>query len=310
MNGRVAAVDIGSNSIKILVARHGPAVGTLEALYERTSETRISTGIAGQPPRMSDAAMQAGVQAVLGLLKAARPYGYGEVAMVATSAVRTATNGAAFLEQLHAATGVAPRLLSGEEEAETIAAGIRTDPAVGKWVHDATIFDLGGGSLELIRMVGGHLHQRISLPLGAVRLTEMFVRNPFAPLPDAVQLDIVDHVRIQLQQSGFVFSRDLIGSSGGLAIIRQRLAQNSGNPAAASSHLISRDYLENLCTRVCRQTMDERIHLSRLPEARADIFPAALLVFQSIFALSGADHLHHSYHNLRYGIAARLLGIA
>lgn len=306
---RAAVIDIGSNSIKILVAETDDNK-QLFPVFENTIETRISKGISGQPPMLLPESMASGVATVVRLWTSGLNYRPAHWAIVATSAVRSAINGEDFMAAIATGTGIHPEILSGDEEAEGIAAGVRTDPEVSAVFPDCTIFDLGGGSLEFIRVQDCRVHNRISLPLGAVRMTERFVRNPLLPVKESTQLDILEFVRDQILAADFPLSSNLIGCSGGLSILRRRIAIDSAKPFEEISPLLFRDYIDGLCKRICKQTFEERIHLSRIPEARADIFPAALLTYQAILHLAKTDRIVHSLHNLRYGIAARLLKLS
>ena len=171
----LAVVDIGSNSIKLLVAAPGPPGGPeLRVLFQETLETRISGGLGQDNSSLGEAGLAAGVQAVARLLEMAGPYAPTHRRFVATSAVRDAQNRADFAARILAATGAPLEILSGDDEALLIARGIRTDPALGG-AQEFCLLDLGGGSLECIRYAAGKIEQAVSLQLGAVRLTEKFV---------------------------------------------------------------------------------------------------------------------------------------
>ena len=109
----VAVIDIGSNSIKILVAEKKPD-GRLAALKARTIEARISAGISGDPPRLGAEGMARGVEAVRELAADAAAFAPERTLIVATRAVRDAANGAEFCAQVRAASGWEVRILSGQ----------------------------------------------------------------------------------------------------------------------------------------------------------------------------------------------------
>lgn len=309
MSTPVAAIDIGSNSIKVLVAAPGKSGHELNVLHEETLETRISKGIAGNPPRLLDASISAGVEAVRHLDRTARELGACAVAIAATSAVRSAVNGNEFIEAVQMATAVTPQIMTGDEEAETIALGVRTDPQVAAIFNNCCIFDLGGGSLEWIRIQAGKLTARTSLPLGVVRLTEKFISDPGVPVPPAIENAIYNHVVDGIRASAFPLSACLIGCSGGLSILRQMFIEQPIDPfAAPAKPFFSREFLLSMGDCVLAQTLDERIAISRLPRPRADIFPAAFITYRAILDACQADGVTHSAHNLRFGMAARLLG--
>src|SRR5262245_15760732 len=129
MSSPVAVIDIGSNSIKILVARRA-ADGRIEPLKIRTIDARISAGISQANPRLSEDGMARGLAAIQELLAEAAPFQPARITLVATSAVRDAANGPAFREQVRAVTGQTIRILSGDEEANLIGRGLTADPAL------------------------------------------------------------------------------------------------------------------------------------------------------------------------------------
>src|SRR3954470_8064032 len=143
-SGPVAVIDIGSNSIKVLVAKRDND-GKLAALKLRTIDARISAGISRSNPRLSEEGITRGVDAVRVLLADAATFLPTRTILVATSAVRDAQNGREFCERVRVATGHEIRILSGPEEAALIGRGLVADPALGD-LRDFYVFDLGGGS--------------------------------------------------------------------------------------------------------------------------------------------------------------------
>ena len=176
----VAVLDIGSNSIKILVVERA-ANGELKALLSETIEARISQGINQANPSLSDEAMRRGLGAIRELIALSIPYDPIQTQLVATSAVRDANNSAAFQQVVFEATGHRIKVLSGTEEANLIGQGITCDPALTD-LHDFQLFDLGGGSMECLSFKDRHLQRAESLQLGCVRLTEKFITDRTAPL--------------------------------------------------------------------------------------------------------------------------------
>ncbi len=123
----VAIIDIGSNSIKILVATRSPD-GRIVSLKHRTIDARISAGISRSDPRLSEDGMGRGLAAIQSLLAEAAPFSPTRTVLVATSAVRDARNGADFIARVHAATGVLPALILAPARAPSRAATARRAP--------------------------------------------------------------------------------------------------------------------------------------------------------------------------------------
>lgn len=308
MKPRAAVIDVGSNSIKLLVAELSDDEASLTPVYQNNLEVRISRGIAGDPPCLADDRIQAGVEAIRELCAASQEYGpIDHFRIVATSAVRTAANGHVFLAAVKDAIGVEPEILTGSEEAEGIAAGVRTDPAIAGNLEDFTVFDLGGGSLELIRFEHNGVTGRTSLPLGSVRITEQFVRCPADPLPQDEQKAIREHLRESILAAGIHVESPLVGCAGGLAAVRHVTAKQTGDLFELVPSEIQKSELDKLTAAVISQSLLQRIEHSYLPPGRADIFPAALITFQVLMELAGATQIRHSLHNLRFGLAWKML---
>ena len=307
----VAVIDIGSNSIKLLVANRG-ADGGLAVLHTRTFDARIGAGISRDRPSLSETGMASALSAVRLLASEAAAQGAAELIIVATSAVRDASNGTDFRERVRAAVAVAPRILTGDEEAALIGRGLLCDPAL-RDLRNFTVCDLGGGSLECIGFAGRAIRGKVSLPLGCVRLTERFVPDPTAPVPPAELAAIAAHTREGLVASDFDFTANrgafLVGTGGTISTARAILGRRAGRKFDASNPLVTLDGLRGLMSDVAALRLAERQAIPGLAAARADVFPAALATVVALLEHAGADAVHHSLCNLRYGIAAEALGL-
>lgn len=305
----VAVIDIGSNSIKSLLALRA-LDGGVQPLHTQTVEARISAGISGARPRLSEAGMARGVDAIVQLLAGARPFQPTRTVLVATSAVRDAENGAEFRERVRAATGETIRILSGTEEADLIGRGLMCDPAL-RGLRDFYVFDLGGGSLECLAFRGRRIEQAISLQLGCVRLTEKFVAHPDEALPPATAGAIATHAREVFAQSGFRFALPAdaaaIGTGGTVTTVRAMLGAAAGRTFDNTPASVSLVDLRALFGRLGAQPLAARRHVPGLPPARADVFPAALATLISVAALGGFTEYQNSVYNLRYGLADEAL---
>jgi exopolyphosphatase/guanosine-5'-triphosphate,3'-diphosphate pyrophosphatase len=307
----VAVIDIGSNSIKLLVAARDPAAANrLVTVHQRTEETRIGTGITGNPPRLRDEAMTSALASIELLLADAAARGAGVIRIVATSAVRDADNRATFIERVCAATGHTLTVLTGAEEAQGIGRGIACDPAL-----DGTpqfyLFDLGGGSLEMLEFCDGVVRQLASLQLGCVRVTERFVPNPARPLTAGEIEGVRSHVRHVIRESGFRFdlppSAAAVITGGTATTFRAVTAAASGKAFADASPILPVAALSDLGLRLATLTLDRRCTIPGVPAARADVFPAALLTLVELAGFARLTQFRHSMFNLRFGIAADLL---
>lgn len=305
-----AVIDVGSNSIKLLVAGSGNTPDSVETLFTETIETRISAGISQARPSLTEAAMQAGCQTITELVRLAQAYQPGSLRIVATSAVRDATNAPQFIALINQATGIELQILSGTAEATYICKGLACDPQIAGSSRFIQM-DIGGGSLELIRFQQGTIVQALSLQLGAVRLTERFIHDREAALSNQIVAAITAHVQQQLTDSGFSFAEDagpMIVTGGAFTITRAMLAAQAGMTIEARSPLLKHTEITALKAKLMHLPLHERMAVPHLPASRADIIPTALITIDTVLNVAQRHSVTHSFYNLRYGIAAELLG--
>jgi len=305
----VAVIDIGSNSIKVLVATRTDD-GHISALRTRTIDARISAGISRADPRLSDEGMARGLAAIQSLLADAAPFAPARTVLVATSAVRDAQNGAHFRALVQAATGHAIRILTGDEEANLIGRGLTCDPALNA-LRDFYVFDLGGGSLECLAFRDRHIAQAVSLQLGCVRLTEKFVADLSTPFAASASDAIAAHTRTTITAADFSFSlppdAPAVGTGGTITTVRAILAARAGLTLDRTDTFLSLAQLRELLAGLGPLPLAERKTIPGLPAARADVFPAALATVIALAELGGFSGYRHSLDNLRYGHAAEAL---
>jgi exopolyphosphatase / guanosine-5'-triphosphate,3'-diphosphate pyrophosphatase len=300
----IAVIDIGSNSIKVLVVSPQPD-GTRSTLFWKTIDTRISAGISRTEPRLSEIGMSSGVAAVVQLIAALENFQPCDIVVVATSAVRDAENGSDFAAQILSATGQSVRILKGEEEANYIGRGLTCDPALTD-LRDFYIFDLGGGSLECLSFLDRKIVQAKSLPLGCVRLTESCVSEATQEFQETDFRRIIDTTRAALRESAFTFSLPphaiAVGTGGTLTTARAVLAARRGRSLETSDSRITLAELRELLNYVGRSDLADRKRIPALPPARADVFPAALATVIAVAEIGGLDSYWNSNYNLRWGI--------
>ncbi|HZZ59067.1 MAG TPA: phosphatase [Opitutaceae bacterium] len=303
----VGVIDIGSNSIKVLVAARG-ADGRVVAKKLRTIEARISAGISADHPRLGAEGMERGVAAVTELTTDVQAFHADKIIIVATSAVRDAENGAEFCARVKDATHVEVRVLSGAEEADLIGRGLLCDPQLAG-ERDFYVFDLGGGSLECLAFRDRRVVQEDSLPLGCVRLTEKFVPDAAAPFRPEAAAAIAAHVRAIVAAANFSLAIQAvaIGTGGTLTAVRSVLAARAGQVNEQVPPDISIRQLRDMLEQVGGLPLADRRKVPGLPPGRADVFPAALATLIAVADLGGFEAYRHSLYNLRWGLAAEAL---
>jgi exopolyphosphatase / guanosine-5'-triphosphate,3'-diphosphate pyrophosphatase len=305
----VAVIDIGSNSIKVLVALRS-AAGDIVPLKIRTIDARISAGISKTNPRLSDEGMQRGLEAIRALLSDAEAFSPTRTILVATSAVRDAENGEEFRARVRAATGHDIRILSGDEEANLIGRGLTADPTL-RDLQDFYVFDLGGGSLECLAFRARQIEQAASLQLGCVRLMERFVADPRQPLPMQSAKAIVAHTREELIRAGFRFAlpptATAVGTGGTVTTTRAILGAREGKPFERTNATVTVAQMRELLAWLGALPLSDRKLVPGLPPGRADVFPTALATLVAVAALGGISAYRNSVYNLRYGLADEAL---
>jgi len=306
----VAVIDIGSNSIKVLVAARSTG-GELKALKSRTIDARISAGLSRGDPRLAPEGMARGLAAIRELLADAAVFAPTQIILVATSAVRDAANGAEFRAQVRAATGHDIRILSGDEEANLIGRGLTCDPALVA-LQDFYVFDLGGGSLECLLFKDRKIIQAQSLQLGCVRLTEKFIPDVSAALQVGESTAIALHVRDELKRSGFRFpitAPAAVFTGGSMTTVRILKGALHGVKLDETPAVVSTESLAFLLDEIAPLTLAERQAVPGMPAGRADVFPAALVTMLAVADYAHIDQFHHSLYTLRWGLAAEALSV-
>lgn len=285
----IAVIDIGTNSIKLLVANK------LTPLHTAVRGTRIGQGIGKEGFLISEEALARNVQAISELFAEAHRFHPEKTVIVGTSAIRDALNADLFRQKIKAETGIEVQTLSGEEEATLIAKGVATDPNL-TGINEFSLFDLGGGSLECIHYKDKTILSAISLPLGIVRLTEQFIKNPKKPIPQQELQQVIDFIKKEIGHFP-IKNIPLIATGGALSTTRSAL--NKGP-------LLTKTDLEQFMQTLSSITMQERIEKFNIPPYRADLMPTALAIILAIISKTNANEIIHSHYNLRYGIVSEL----
>jgi exopolyphosphatase/guanosine-5'-triphosphate,3'-diphosphate pyrophosphatase len=305
---RVAVIDIGSNSIKVLVVARAPT-GQYRVLKNRTLDARIGAGISEEKPKLSEEGMTRGLGAVRELVSEVSEFGVRQTILVATSAVRDASNGAAFCQRVKTATKQDIRILTGKEEANYIGRGLTCDPELEE-LQDFYVFDLGGGSLECLSFKKRKVDQAISLQLGCVRLTEKFLKDPGAPLVQEELAALAAHVTAELKQSGFKFAETAppaVFTGGSMSTVRAIIGAQQQQKMEDAEPIIGVDTIGGLLDYMAPMTIDQRKAVPGLPAARADVFPAAIVTMLAVANQAKIAAFNHSLYNLRWGLAAEAL---
>lgn len=297
----VGVIDVGSNTIKLLIAKAGETVPA-EKLDFIVEETRIGEGMTGDPPSISPDAIARGAAAIARLVKAAASC--DALRIVATSAVRDASNQRDFEEAVENACGQKLQILSGDEEAALIGLALACDPALTK-LDSYSLLDLGGGSLECIQFENRKIQRAQSFQLGSVRLASLLLEDRASALSPANQKKIASHVKAVWSASQFEAGScpsKIAILTGGTA---KHLALTLGEQQLANG--IKRTEFSEIADRLCSLALEDRVRAYDIPESRADIFPTAMVTLVASLAHLGCERIYFSEYNLRFGVATQLL---
>jgi len=306
--GSVAVIDVGSNTIKLLVAKLS-SLGDLKVQHERSDATRIESKHSAGGRILTENGIIKGLKAIERLLQESLPYEPFCVRIVATGIVRDSVNGKLFADRVHMVTGYVLDIISGDEEATGIAQGVGTDSLFSDQ-SNYVVCDLGGGSLELIRVENRTVRATASLPLGAVRLAKRFVKNACLPSSQS-EMDVIStHVHQTLSASDFPFPLHpffMVATGGAFATARAVFAE-AKNISFEECEILSSSDLSAFLAESAFLPIDQRVQrFPPLPMERADIMPTALRVMLTLLEYANTSEAHHSLRNLRFGIAAKLL---
>ena len=269
----VGAVDVGSNSIKLTVARPGVS-GGIEHLASAAAAVRLGAGLSTSG-RLAEDRIEAALAALRDFADLARGHGATRLVGVATEATRRAANGAAFLERVRAETGWEVTSISGEEEADLTFRGVALH---GDMAGRVVIADIGGASTELIVATGGVVTMAQSVAVGSGALTDTIVRA-----------DPPTHSELEACGRAAAASLDVIAVPPGTSVrlmcvggTAEYLARLAGGGAVVDRDGIAR------ALDLCRaQTSGELAATLAIPQARARVLPAGIAVIRAL-----ADLLH------------------
>src|SRR4029077_17221009 len=304
---RLAALDVGSNSIRLLVAEYDPHAG-LSIIDEVKDQPRLAQGLA-PTARLAEAAMERALAPLARMREVCRRRGVRRIAAVATAAVREAANGEEVVRRVREELDLPLRVIDAGTEAtlsyRSVAHHFRVLGA------RTLVADIGGGSLELIGAVDGLVELTLSLPLGAVRLTEMHLVGKRDPRREVASLRT--QVRKQLKKAFRPrewTAATLIGSGGTFTSLGRMATARRGLPLPETVHGVSvaTAEVETLLEWLSAKTPEQRRLVAGLNPQRADIILAGLAVTAELLALVDARTVTVSAFGLREGLLLEMVG--
>ncbi|HEY3988731.1 MAG TPA: Ppx/GppA phosphatase family protein [Acidobacteriaceae bacterium] len=304
----LAAVDIGSNSCRLKIARIENH--RLKVLHEDREVTRLGASVF-EGGMISPDAMATTLRALKRFYKAVQVAGADRVRAVATSALRDARNAQAFVAWVKSETGWDLEIISGLEEARLIHRGVMQE---ARTQGRCLLVDLGGGSCEITLSDRRRIVETVSLPLGAVRLTEEFLHERDPPVPEDIAR-MKRFIRRELARAGKRFgglSRvPVIATSGtAAALVQASVGIKSGarpeKRAKSAARTAETRAVRRLATKLPKLTNQERSKIPGVGPRRAEIIVAGAAVYAELLEHFGLQGFRYSDLGLRDGVLAQM----
>jgi exopolyphosphatase / guanosine-5'-triphosphate,3'-diphosphate pyrophosphatase len=303
----VAAIDLGTNSTRLLVARPD-GQGRLATVDRRNIITRLGQGV-----DVKGALAPEAIDRTLDVLREYRAamdeHGVGRVRLAATSAARDARNRDDFFDAVEEVVGARPELLSGDEEGRLSFGGAtgELDPKLGPFL----VVDIGGGSTEFIVGHDSEIEGVLSVDVGCVRLTERYLHHD-PPQPEELTAAIsltdtyLEDVRREIPSVGE--ARTLVGVAGTITTVAAvELGLATYDRAKIHHFHLTRDAAEDVFRTLATESRADRLHNPGLEEARADVIVAGCCVLVAIFRRFGFEEMVVSEADILDGLALSLL---
>jgi exopolyphosphatase/guanosine-5'-triphosphate,3'-diphosphate pyrophosphatase len=297
-----AAVDIGSNSVRLKISRL--VAHRLVEIHEDREVTRLGESVFNSG-LLSPEAIALTVKVLRRFHRAVQRAGADSVRVVATSALRDARNSRAFLEWVRSATGWKAEVISGLEEARLIHLGLTSNLRVN--ASPVLMIDLGGGSCELTVSKSGHIQETVSLPLGAVRLTNDFLHHDPPRKPELRQLRgfvtreigrIADRI-IRARPKAVIATS---GTAESLATVSHSLYRTRSQRGLT----VSRTQMRRIAKMLARLSVDERRKVQGIGLRRAEIIIAGAGVYAELLERCKLLGFRYSPLGLRDGLLAQM----
>ncbi|MCU1452644.1 MAG: hypothetical protein JWN46_790 [Acidimicrobiales bacterium] len=305
---RIAAIDCGTNSTRLLVAEVDPeASGGLRQLERLMRITRLGQGV-DKTGSLAPEAVERTVAVLREYREVMDRHGVTRVRMTATSAARDAANHDLFFDGADEAVGVRPELLSGDEEAALsfLGATADLDAALGPFL----VIDLGGGSTEFVYGTE-ELEAAISIDVGCVRLTERFIEHD-PPQPEELVAAIsltetyIDDVERTIPDARS--ARTFVGVAGTITTVAAiELGLAPYDPARVHHFRLTRDAAEDVFRTMATESHDARLGNPGLEEARADVIVGGCCALVAIMRILDIDELLVSEADILDGLALSLV---
>ncbi len=306
---RVAVVDIGTNSTRLLIADVDPTDGAVAELVRRSQVTRLGQGVDAQGS-LSAEAIERVFQALRAYRREIDEHECEANLAVLTSAVRDAANGADFAARVRAELGLDARVLSGDEEAQLTFLGTMAGrrPAV----EPTVVIDIGGGSTEFIVGTGRTAGFHVSTPAGVVRMSERHIHSDPPSWDELQELgrdthEVFTSCLPPAEREPVRCGIAVAGTATSAAAIEQELEPY--DPEKVHGYTLLLASVELLLARLAEMTEAQRRNVAGLNPDRAPTIVAGMVLLSEAMKVMGLEQVEVSEHDILYGGALRLAGL-
>lgn len=298
---KYASIDIGSNTLLLLIV--DDSSGTPVAIVDECDFGRLGQGLAHSSNLHPDAIARS-LDVVRGYREIMDEHELAGVACVGTQALRESENRAEFIEPAEAILGCRIEIIAGEREAELVARAVITD-FPERCQGELLCVDVGGASTEFIRISKGELTSVVSLPIGAVRLSEAHLASD--PPTEAEIQNLYDAIDAEIAKTELPLGAQLVGSAGtatSLASIKLGLA--TYQPDRIHGHEMRRDEVQATTRLLLEATVAEKRVLPGLEPKRADVIAGGVAIYDAVMHALRAESMVISDRGVRWGLAYEL----
>jgi len=299
-----AAVDIGSNSVRLKIAETNR--DRLKTVYEDREVTRLGAG-AFANGSLEPHAMAHTIQVLQRFFRATQSHAVDRTRVVATSALRDARNSRAFVDWVRTATGWRAEIISGLEEGRLIHLGIVSNARIAS--TRVLLIDLGGGSCELTLSDEGHIAEMVSLPIGAVRLTQTFLHSDPPRKNELEGMRALVQREIARVQKKVIESRveNVIATSGTAEALASLYAEWSDGAAESKPGIVPVSSLSKIAKELSRRNLAQRQSMRGIGPRRAEIIVAGATVYSELLEMCNLRSFRYLPLGLRDGLLAQMM---
>lgn len=289
-----AVIDLGTNTFHMLIVEE-IVDGQLKTIYKERSFVKLALG---GIQRINSDAYERGLETMVYFSKVLKDYNVNKVRAIGTAALRTASNGQAFLEEVKEQTGIKIELITGDEEALYIYEGVRNNIALREEVD--LIMDVGGGSVELILANQEGMIWAASFPVGISVLYRKFHGSD--PILSHEVSALQAFLKSELQPFADIVKqycpRRLIGATGTFELLTQfECTQNDSLPAS-----VDREMFRKWKDIIVQSSLEQRSQIECIPDSRRDMIVVAILLIDHVLDTACADEIVVSEYALKEGV--------